>query len=151
MLEPPREEGDPYLLQPGGDSLLKPQLKVSHSVLAKGATSAGEIRTAFYKAAASLEEATNSAATEFKGWTTAQGLRKSHEQWEIQSGNVAAWLAQIAQSLRDAKKAYRAQDHSTKTDMDALFPQQGGQYGPPAGSSVPPLTRPGSALDGYDR
>ncbi|MGP3975890.1 hypothetical protein ACTWQF_18140 [Streptomyces sp. 8N114] len=151
MLEPPREEGGRYPLQPGGDSILKPQLKVSHSVLAKGATSAGEIRTAFYKAAASLGASTNTAAAEFKGWTTAGGLRKSHEQWETQAGNVAAWLAQIEQSLRDAKKAYKTRDHGTKTDIDKILQQHRGQDGTSISPAVPPLTHRRSALDEYDR
>ncbi|MFE0765045.1 hypothetical protein [Streptomyces smyrnaeus] len=154
ILEPPREEGGPLPLQPGGGPILKPQLKVSHSVLTKGATSAGEIHTAFYEAAASLETSTRTAATEFKGWTAAQGLRKSHEQWEIQAGNVAAWLAKIEQSLRDAKKAYKTQDHGTKTDLDKLMKHQGQQDGPslgPTSPALPPMAPRRSALDEYDR
>ncbi|WP_181861125.1 hypothetical protein [Streptomyces diacarni] len=154
MLEPPREEGGPLPLHPGEGSLLRPQLKVSHSVLTKGATSAGEIHTAFYEAAASLETSTRTAATEFKGWTAAQGLRKSQEQWEIQAGNVAAWLAKIEQSLRDAKKAYKTQDHGTETDLDRLVKQQGQQDGPrlgPTSPALPPVAPRRSALDGYDR
>ncbi|MFI7243858.1 hypothetical protein [Streptomyces qinglanensis] len=154
MLESPREEGDLLPLQPGGGSILKPQLNVSHSVLAKGATSAGEIHTAFYEAAASLETSTGTAATEFKGWTAAQGLRKSHEQWEIQAGNVAAWLARIEQSLRDARRAYKTQDHGAKTDLEKLLKQQGQQDIPSPGATgpaLPPVAPRRSAIDEYDR
>ncbi|OEU98202.1 hypothetical protein AN217_10625 [Streptomyces qinglanensis] len=154
MLEPPREEGALLPLQPEDGSILKPRLNVSHSVLAKGATSAGEIHTAFYEAAASLETPTGTAATEFEGWTAAQGLRKSHEQWEIQAGNVAAWLARIEQSLRDARRAYRTQDHGAKTDLEKLLKQQGQQDVPscgPADPAPPPVAPRRSAIDEYDR
>ncbi|WP_326687352.1 hypothetical protein OIE63_09425 [Streptomyces sp. NBC_01795] len=129
-LEPPREEGDRFPLQPA-PPLGPPPLKVSHKVLESGATSASEIHSAFYKAAASLEGTTNTAKAEFEGWTTADGLEKSHEQWEIQASNVAAWLAKIEQSLRDAKKAYQTQDFDTGLDVGSVAPKgEGVPYGP---------------------
>ncbi|WP_143667185.1 hypothetical protein [Streptomyces sp. ms184] len=92
---------------PGAD------LKIAPAVLTKAASRADEIYDAFYKPAASLEEAALKALGALQGWESHDAVRLAHRQWERQAGTVTAWLARISESLRAADSTY------TKTDMAA--------------------------------
>lgn len=153
MLEPPREEGDHRFIPPtNGLQLQQPPLKVSDSALRKGSEACGEVRTQFYKAAASLEKTTGVAEKEFTGLQTGSALQASHTQWEIQASNVVGWLAQIASSLHSAKVAYKSTDIGTESDLGGILPKTGTDDDPTTGTGPPsiPYAPRRSALDGID-
>ncbi|MFF9770766.1 hypothetical protein ACF1GT_30005 [Streptomyces sp. NPDC014636] len=86
-------------------------LKIAPGVLKKAAGHADEIRDAFYKPAASLEEPARKAARALGTLESALAIQLAHRQWERQAGTVTAWLAHIAESLRSSDGTY------TRTDV----------------------------------
>ncbi|MFI1970013.1 hypothetical protein BLA24_18320 [Streptomyces cinnamoneus] len=106
---------------PGLNGPVKPDLKIEPKVLTGAAGKAGEIRTAFAQPAASLDEPTRAAAKGLDGMASKTALETMHHYWEEQAGTVAAWLDNIAQSLRLAANDY----HRTNLGVKDYFKSSG--------------------------
>ncbi|MFF5127341.1 hypothetical protein ACFY41_10515 [Streptomyces syringium] len=98
-------------------------LKIEPKVLTGAAGKADEVRRAFYRSAASLEEPTKAAARGVEEMATEEALKRMHLHWEEQAGLVTAWIENISKSLRMASSDYAQTDHGIQGFF--LRPQKG--------------------------